>query len=248
MTNPLPDPAGPALSVIAPCYNEELNVDPLCTRMLAVFDGMDVKAELVLVDDGSKDETWARITAAMARDPRVRGVRHDKNRGIVGGWLSGLAHAEAPLVCLIDSDLQNRPEDVPRLYAAYVKKEPDLVQAVRHPEGSVTRLVFSKGLNALLNVTFGMHLRDNKSGFIVCRREVLADILADAPGYRYFQSFIGVAAGVRHYTVAEVDTVFEARNAGESFLSGFPAMVSLRIVKELLRYRRETWARQRRGR
>lgn len=235
----------PELTVVAPCYNEELNVDALCARTLAVFDAMPIPVELVLVDDGSRDDTWGRISAAMAADPRVRGVRHPKNRGIVGGWLSGLEHARAPLVCLIDSDLQNRPEDIPRLHATYVAEQPDMVQAVRHSQGSLNRLAFSKGLNLLLNVTFGMHLRDNKSGFILCRREVLADILADAPGYRYFQSFIGVAAGARNLRVAEIDTVFEARTAGESFLSGFPALVSLRIVKELMRYRLATLRRRR---
>lgn len=235
----------PELAVIAPCFNEELNVDPLCARMLAVFDGLPVAAELVLVDDGSKDETWARISEAAERHPRVRGVRHEKNKGIVGGWLSGLANARAPIVCLIDSDLQNRPEDIPRLYAAFVEKRPDIVQAVRHPKGNLSRFAFSKGLNALLNVTFGMRLRDNKSGFILCRREVLASILADAPGYRFFQSFIGVSAGARGYRIEEVDTEFDERNAGVSFLSQFPVMVSLRIVQELLRYRVETLRRPR---
>ncbi|MBK7827487.1 glycosyltransferase family 2 protein [Nannocystis sp.] len=235
----------PELAVIAPCFNEELNVDPFCARMLAVFDAMPVQAELLLIDDGSKDDTWARITETMRRDPRVRGVRHEQNKGIVGGWLSGLANTTAPIVCLIDSDLQNRPEDIPRLYASFSATRPDIVQAVRNPKVSGGRLAFSKGLNALLNVTFGMHLRDNKSGFIVCRREVLADILKDAPGYRYFQSFIGVAAGVRRFRIEEVDTDFDARNAGESFLSNFPVMVSLRIFQDLLRYRLETLRRPR---
>lgn len=236
-----PRELGPVeLSVIAPCFNEELNVDPLCARMLAVFDEMPIPAELVLIDDGSKDQTWDRITAAARKHPRVRGVRHDENKGIVGGWISGISSTEAPLVCLIDSDLQNRPEDIPRLYEAYVATHPDMVQAVRHPKVNKNRIAFSKGLNALLNATFGMRLRDNKSGFIVTTRAHLADILRDADGYRYFQSFIGVAAGARGLRIVEVDTDFDARSAGESFLSNFPVQVSTRICVELLRYRLDT--------
>lgn len=236
----------PALTVIAPCFNEELNVEPLSARVRAVFDKMPIACELVLVDDGSKDGTWARIEEAASSDARIHGVRHERNKGIVGGWQSGLAKSRAPLVCLIDSDLQNRPEDIPRLYEAFVRNKPDLVQAVRHPKVNRNRIAFSKGLNTILNVTFGMHLRDNKSGFVLCPREHLDDILRDAPGYRYFQSFIGVAAGVRGLRIFEVDTDFDARAAGESFLSNFPVQVSIRIIEELLRYRVETLQRPRR--
>lgn len=249
-------PSAPTLVVIAPCFNEELNVEPLAARMVKVFDGMaQVKApsggpfsaQLVLVDDGSRDGTWSRIEEAAQRDPRVLGVRHPTNKGIVGGWLSGLSASQAELVCLIDSDLQNRPEDIARLYETFLRDKPDIVQAVRHPKVNKNRIAFSKGLNLLLNVSFGMWLRDNKSGFILCRREVLEDILRDAPGYRYFQSFIGVAAGVRKLRITEVDTDFEPRNAGESFLSNFPIGVSLRICKELLDYRLSTWKKAGRG-
>jgi len=103
------------LSVIAPCYNEEHNVETLVRRTLDTFKAMGVRGELVLIDDGSRDRTWERITEAMEAHPQeVRGVRHIKNRGIEGGWSSGLDNASADVICLIDSDLQNRPEDIQR--------------------------------------------------------------------------------------------------------------------------------------
>lgn len=232
----------PTLSVIAPCLNEEGNVDLLADRMLLVFDGMRVPAELILVDDGSTDETWRRITDRSARDPRVRGVRHASNQGIESAWRSGLEASGAHLVCLIDADLQNQPEDVPRLYQAYLEDVPDLVQGVRHPATSVRRRRwFSRALNFVLNTTFGMNLRDNKSGFILTRREVMMRLLEHRHSYRYFQSFIGVAAGVRGFIIREVDTTFAPRHAGRSFLSSFPILVSFRILWELARFRAETW-------
>jgi len=234
-------PGDIVLSVIAPCFNEEANVDPLVDRMIAAFDALNVPAELLLVDDGSRDATWERVSARAAVDPRVRGFRHDANRGIEGAWRTGLEAAKGHLACLIDADLQNRPEDVIQLYKAYLRDLPDLVQAVRHPERKLRRCrMFSRGLNFLLNAVFGMRLRDNKSGFVLARREALRELLRHEGKYRYFQSFIGAAAGVRDYIITEVDTDFDLRHAGKSFLSRFPILVSYRIVREMFRYRRET--------
>ncbi|MGB2986216.1 MAG: glycosyltransferase family 2 protein [Phycisphaerae bacterium] len=231
------------LSVIAPCFNEQDNVDVLVDRTLAVFDEMDVAAELLLVDDGSTDDTWERVLRCSRRDNRVHGVKHASNQGIEGAWRSGLEVASGELVCLIDADLQNRPEDIPRLYKTYLRELPDIVQAVRHPVRGVRRCRnFSRGLNFLLNLTFRMRLRDSKSGFLLCRRDVLANLLRHRFHYRYFQSFIGVAAGSQGYTIAEVDTDFDQRHAGKSFLSRFPIAVSLRICWELLKFRVETRA------
>jgi phenylacetate-CoA ligase len=233
------------LSVIAPCFNEEGNVPVLVARTIAHFDAHPLDAELVLVDDGSRDRTWERIEAEAAAEPRVRGVRHERNKGIEGGWHSGLEHARGDLVCLIDSDLQNRPEDIGRLYDAFVQarpggRPPDMVQAVRNPKHVHSRRVFSRGLNHLLNVSFGTSLRDNKSGFVLCRREDLYQLLQHRFRYRYFQSFIGAAAGVRKFNIVEVDTEFEPRHTGTSFLSDFPLKVSLKVCVELVKYRIET--------
>lgn len=229
------------LSVIAPCYNEEHNVETLVQRTLETFKVMGIRGELVLIDDGSRDRTWERITDAMDAHPEVRGVRHVKNRGIEGGWTSGLDNASADTICLIDSDLQNRPEDIQRLWDTYQREPVDIVQAVRHPEGLESRrLVFSSGLNFILNVSFGTHLRDSKSGFILCHKDVFRAILDHKYKYRYFQSFIGAAAGVRKFTVAEVDTRFEPRQAGTSFLAGFPVKAVVRILWELTKFRVET--------
>ena len=233
------------LSVIAPCLNEEANVDLLVQRTLAAFDALATGAEIILVDDGSTDRTWERIQDCGRRDPRVRGVRHERNRGMEAGWQSGLAASRGECVCLIDADLQNRPEDIALLYNAYLRGWGDVIQAVRHAVASARhRCMFTRGLNWLLNSAFGMRSRDNKSGFILCRREVLADILRHRGRYRYYQSFIGAAAHVRGYRIGEVDTVFDGRHGGQSFLSR-PVRASLRILWELAKFRVETWRERR---
>jgi glycosyltransferase involved in cell wall biosynthesis/protein-L-isoaspartate O-methyltransferase len=227
------------LSIIAPCLDEELNIDALADRILAVLDRFPEPAELVLIDDGSTDGTWNRLQGRAGADRRVVTVQHPSNRGIEASWRSGLEHARGEVVCLIDSDLQNRPEDIPRLYAAHMSAGPtSLAQGVRNPAVGVRRLLaFSRALNVLLNLAFGTRLRDGKSGFILCRREVLAHVLQHRFRYRYFQSFIGAAASARGYRIVEIDTVFEPRQAGTSFLSAFPILVSLRILGEMAKMR-----------
>ena len=70
------------LTVIAPCFNEEANIPALVNRTLKVFDVMGIAAELLLIDDGSSDRTWERISECCASDTRVRGVQHTCNLGI----------------------------------------------------------------------------------------------------------------------------------------------------------------------
>lgn len=197
--------------------------------------------ELILVDDGSSDKTLDRIRHAASNDARVRGLCQGRNQGMVPAWKSGLAAAAGDLVCLIDSDLQNRPEDIGRLYEAYIRHSFDMIQAVRHPASSGRRLhLFSRVLNLLLNTAFMMWARDNKSGFVLCRRQTMAAILRHRFTYRYFQCFIGVSASSRGFSIGEIDTVFDERRSGCSFLSRLPLLVSLRTGWELLKFRVES--------
>ncbi len=159
------------------------------------------------------------------------------------GWNSGLENSDGEFVCLIDADLQYVPEDVWRLYREMLHSGSDLVQGFRSTIGRLRdgRYVLSIGLNFLLNSCFGMRQRDNKSGFVICRREVLRDILSHRFNYHYFQSFITVAAHSKGYSIREVETLFNERLVGESFLSNFPWKVIFRslgdISKALVEYR-----------
>jgi len=232
----------PTLSVIAPCRNEAANIAALAARTLAALDQAGIAGELILIDDGSTDATWSEIESQERRDGRVRGVRHETNLGIEAAWRSGLQEARGRLACLIDSDLQNRPEDIPRLYAAFVKGEGAVIQAVRHAASTMHRhRLFTRGLNGLLNLLCNTRLRDHKSGFILCERQTLAEVLHHRFRYRYYQAMIGAAAAARGYSIAEVDTDFDPRLHGESFLPRFPIRASVRIVWELLKFRVELW-------
>jgi phenylacetate-CoA ligase len=224
------------LSVVAPCFNEELNVPELVRRVTATFDEGGVAGELVLVDDGSRDGTRAAIERAAADHPgRVVAAWHDQNRGIAAAWATGVRAARGSIVAIIDADLQYQPEDLLRLRRVLKESSVDVVQGFRSPVGRErdARYHLSRGFNTLLNATFGMSLRDNKSGFVMCPKAVMQDLLSYDGSYRYWQSFIMVAAHAKGYEYREVETLFLERRAGKSFLDGAATRVAAESIFDL---------------
>ena len=231
------------LSVVAPCFNEAQNLAELTERLNRTFTRKGIAGEIILVNDGSVDDTGAVIDALARQYPNVVAIHHAVNRGIEAGWRSGLQAAQGIYVCFIDADLQHLPEDVYRLLREIQHSHVDLVQGYRSSVGRLkdSRYILSKGLNFLLNTLFGMNLRDNKSGFVISRKEVLEDILPHRFHYRYFQTFITVSATWKGYTTRSIETLFESRLLGKSFLSRFPARAVLwsfvDILKALVEFR-----------
>lgn len=232
-----------ALSVIAPCYNEEANVRALTERVLAMFDERSIVGELVLVNDASTDQTGPVLDELAQQHQRLVVVHHETNRGIEGGWRSGLQASQGSYVCFMDADLQNLPEDVWRLYSEIRFSGLDMVQGYRSAIGRLrnSRYLLSKGLNIMLNLLMGMRLRDNKSGFVIATRECMEDVLEHQYRYDYFQTFITVAAHAKRYSIGEIETLFVNRLAGESFIKKWPlrlvSRVFIDVIKAFLEYR-----------
>ena len=111
--------ARPALSVVVPMCNEEGSVHPLVRELVAVLKGIGVTYEIVLVDDGSRDATWQRITRLAAESPAVIGVSLSRNFGHQRALLAGLQLARGQAVVSMDGDLQHPPELIPSLYEAW---------------------------------------------------------------------------------------------------------------------------------
>ena len=229
-------PSKVELSVLAPCYNEAKNLPELVSRLLKVFDRKSIKGEVVLVDDASTDDTREVMQRLANENPRVSLVFHNKNKGIARAWRSGLKVAKGEFVCLIDADLQNLPEDVWRLYREITFSNADMVQGYRSAIGRLrdSRYILSRGLNLLLNSLFGMRLRDNKSGFVIAPREVLQDVLRYRLRYYYPNSFIAVSAHAKGYSIREIETLFQNRMMGVSYLARFPLRAVIRCFVDIV--------------
>lgn len=224
------------LSVLVPCLNEELNIPELSERILRVFETGGLRGELILVDDGSTDGTAAVIRGLTAAHPDVIvGGFHPENRGIAAAWRTGAALAHGKLVATIDADLQYQPEDLLRLRRELYEHSVDVVQGFRSAVGrrKDRRYHLSRGFNHFLNTTFGMSLQDNKSGFVMCAREVFQDLLTYKGSYFYWQSFVMVAAHVKGYSYKEIETLFEQRRQGTSFLEKTAQIAAAKSIFDL---------------
>jgi polyisoprenyl-phosphate glycosyltransferase len=117
---PAPVRALPALlSIVVPFYNEERNVVALCDRLFAVLQGIGGDCEVVAVDDGSRDGTRALLTERARLEPRLRIVALSRNFGLQAAVAAGLGEAQGDAVALMDADLQDPPELLPRLLAEW---------------------------------------------------------------------------------------------------------------------------------
>lgn len=120
----------PTISVVLPCHNEAENLDLLFTRLESVFEKMAVSYELIAVDDGSTDDTYARLVAHHARNPNIITIRLARNFGKENTVSCGLAHARGDAAIIMDSDLQHPPEVIADLYKKW-KDGAQMVYALR---------------------------------------------------------------------------------------------------------------------
>lgn len=118
------------LSIVSPVYKAEKIVDELIRRIHASVSGITADYEIILVEDGGGDQSWERIQSNIAVDNRVKGIKLSRNFGQHSAITAGLDHCKGAWIVVMDCDLQDRPEEIPRLYAAALKGF-DIVYAKR---------------------------------------------------------------------------------------------------------------------
>jgi len=206
----VPD-AVPDLSVVVPVYEEEGTIAELYARTTATLEALGRPYELILVDDGSSDGTWAQIERLHAGDARVRAVRFKRNFGQHPAMHAGLARARADIVLTMDGDLQNAPEDIPRLVEA-VEAGADVAsgrRAARHD--SWGRTLPSRLINGMLRRFTGVAISDFGCAFDAYRRSAVEPMLG-VIGRQKFTKALVLSGGA---SVVEVD-VSHAPRTGRS--------------------------------
>jgi undecaprenyl-phosphate 4-deoxy-4-formamido-L-arabinose transferase len=200
-----PGPA-PELSVVVTLFNEVGSLDELYRRTVATLDPLDRPYELIFVDDGSTDGTFVELERLHAGDPRVRAVRFKRNFGQHPAMHAGLARARGEIVVTMDGDLQNAPEDIPRLLAA-VESGCDVASGRRSARrDSWGRTLPSRLINAMLRRFTGVQISDFGCAFNAYRREVITPMLG-AIGKQKFTKALVLSGGA---SVVEVDVTHTA--------------------------------------
>ncbi len=210
--SPVPEAVpGPDLSVVVTLFNEAASLDELYRRTVATLDELERPFELIFVDDGSTDTTFATLEKLHAADPRVRAVRFKRNFGQHPAMHAGLARARGDIVVTMDGDLQNAPEDIPRLVAA-VESGYDVASGRRSARrDSWGRTLPSRLINGMLRRFTRVNISDFGCAFNAYRRDAVTPMLG-AIGKQKFTKALVLSGGA---SVVEVD-VSHAPRVGAS--------------------------------
>ena len=167
------------LSVVVPLHNEEDNVARLVERLTKVLDGIGEPYEIVLIDDGSTDGTWAVTTVLAQPHSPIRGLGLSRNFGHQNALLAGLSHARGAAVISMDGDLQHPPEMIPELVTAW-KKGSKVVTTERRDRsvGSPFKRTTSKLFYKLFSAMAEVPLMEGSSDFRLMDRQPLDTLLS----------------------------------------------------------------------
>ena len=216
------------ISVVVPLYNEEDNVQLLYEEIKGVLDTMAEQAEIVFVDDGSRDTTLAKLEVIQAGDDHVRVVSLRRNFGQTAAMTAGFDHARGGVIITMDGDLQNDPHDIPQLVGK-LNEGYDVVTGWRYDRQDpfLSRKLPSQLANRLISRVTGVGLHDYGCTLKAFRREVIDNINL----YGVMHRFIPAIASGMGISFTEVKVNHRARRFGTS---KYGISRTIRVVLDLI--------------
>ena len=203
----------PYLSILVPCYRDELGLDELHRRLTLVGKGLGCTYEIVLVEDGSPDDTWGAICTLAASDPAIVGIRLSRNHGHQLAVTAGLHHVRGERVLIIDSDLQDPPELLPQMMKLMDGGADNVYGQRLSREGvPLWKKLAYKNYYRLLSLLAGCEIPPDTGDFRLISRRVV-DIMNKMPEHHRFLR--GMVSWVGFRQVA-IQYHRDARFAGES--------------------------------
>lgn len=199
------------ISVVIPAYNEQENIPVAAERLGGILAPLS-EYELIFVDDGSKDGTWALIKQLSETDEHIRGLHFSRNFGKEGAIFAGLKAAEGDCVAVIDCDLQHPPELLEKMYSAW-KGGAEVVEAIKSSRGheGIIYKLFAKTFYRMMKNSSDIDL-DGASDYKLMDRKVV-DALNEMPErltfFRALSSWVG-------FTTEKIKFDVEPRNAGKT--------------------------------
>lgn len=201
------------LSIVVPLYNEEDSVTPLYQAIADVLDSILGHAEIIFVDDGSSDGTFAVAERLAATDRRLRVVKFRRNYGQTPAMAAGIDVARGRIVITMDGDLQNDPRDIPS-FIDKITEGYDIVVGWRfdRQDKLLSRKIPSRIANWLIGKVTGVPIKDNGCSLKAFR----ADVIKKVPLYSEMHRFIPAMASIAAPRIAEIKVRHHARQFGQS--------------------------------
>jgi glycosyltransferase involved in cell wall biosynthesis len=220
------------ISIVIPAYNEAESIPRLYEEIEATASASEWDIEVIFVDDGSSDGTWAAIEALAERDPRVRAIRFRRNFGKAAALDAGFKEARGDRVVTLDADLQDNPADVPRLLGKLEEGCDLVVGWKRRRFDPWHKVIPSRIFNWMIGVVSGVRLHDHNCGLKCYRAAVVREIRV----YGEMHRFITLLADARGFRVTEMEVHHRPRSFGRSkygagrFIKGFLDLLTVSFL------------------
>ena len=224
------------LSVVIPIYNEEECVAQLCERLHDSLSKLKRSYEVLLIDDGSSDRTWNLLQECVNTHPHMRAIRFRRNFGQTAAMSAGFHDARGDVIVTMDADLQNDPEDIPKLLER-IDQGFDVVSGWRkdRQDPFINRRLPSIIANWLISRITGVYLHDYGCTLKAYRRDIIQDVHLYGEMHRFVPALASWVGG----TIDEVVVGHHPRRHGQSkygISRTFRVILDLITVKFLLRY------------
>jgi glycosyltransferase involved in cell wall biosynthesis len=223
-----------AISVVVPLFNEEGSLPELIEWIERVMHENGFSFEVILVDDGSNDRSWAVITALSATRPYLRGIRFRRNYGKSAALYCGFEAAQGDVVITMDADLQDSPDEIPVLYRKITTDDFDLISGWKKKRyDPASKTIPSKFFNATARLVTGIRLHDFNCGLKAYKKQVVKSIEVYGEMHRYIP-VLAAQAGFKH--IGEQVVQHRARKYGVTkfglsrFVNGFLDLLSVVVV------------------
>lgn len=221
-------PMSPELSVVIPVRNEAQSLDELYQELTRTLGEWGRAYEIIVIDDGSTDDSYAILRRLQASDPRLRVIRFRRNFGQTAAFAAGFAYARGRVIATSDGDLQNDPRDIPMMVAK-LDEGFDIVCGWRkdRKDAWLSRLLPSKVANAIISRATGVRLHDYGCSLKIFRSEVVKSLKL----YGEMHRFLPAIASEMGVTLAEVVVNHRARRHGSS---KYGISRTVRVILDLL--------------
>lgn len=229
----------PSISLVLPAYNEADNIEPMVAEATPALEAVADEYEIIVVNDGSADDTSAVTRRVMETHPHVRLVEHPVNQGFGAAVFSGFTSAEKEWIFYTDADRQFVLGELER-FIPHMDKA-DLIAGYRAPRRDpFMRVLYGKGWSMLCTLIFGYTVRDVDCGFKLFRRDIIEKLAPtiQSRGATFSIEWL-VRAKRAGYRFAELPVTHRPRVAGSQ--TGANINVILRAFRELVRVRLQLW-------